>query len=89
MRPRRPFSIMIRVEISSVESGPLPPSFRDVALGARLEKAGLTTPQAVHDIARALNVRRHDIGAAPAQVQLYDKIRLAVVKIDRPRVDLR
>lgn len=29
-----------------------------------VEKAGLSTPQAVHDIARALNVRRHEIGFA-------------------------
>ena len=29
-----------------------------------VEKAGLTTHQAVHDIARALNVARHDIGFA-------------------------
>jgi len=29
-----------------------------------LEKTGLSTTQAVHDLARALNVRRHDIGFA-------------------------
>ncbi|MCK4342970.1 MAG: tRNA pseudouridine(13) synthase TruD [Phycisphaerae bacterium] len=29
-----------------------------------LEKAGLSTQQAIHDLARALNVRRHEIGVA-------------------------
>ncbi len=29
-----------------------------------LEKAGLSTPQAIHDVARALNRRRHEIGFA-------------------------
>lgn len=62
-----------------------------------LEKAGLTTPQAVHDIARALNVRRHDIGFAGLKdskavtrqwmsVEHTDPERLAHLDIARLRV---
>lgn len=62
-----------------------------------LEKAGLTTPQAVHDIARELNVRRHEIGFAGLKdskaitrqwmsVEHVDPERLAKLDLARLRI---